>query len=289
MFGPNAQYRAVYPREYCHRSNYATQLAAEIKQRLSDLFDLRGYDILLIPGPATVAMQTVLDSMSDAPWVIGEYGKFIKRWHSIADSTWGGEPIAVYCRLETSLSLLCEGSYHGITKEVVDAVSSFPYYPIQKESTIAFVTTSCKQLGGPPGFGIVGVRKDSWVHFDNYGTRADYTNIHNHRHGFYTTAPVNVLEVLETTLNEDYFKQQRAKIDGACELLDKAIPEDLTIGSRHCPVITIRRKEFDARYPDAGSKFQLYPENNPDSETYHVFTYSEDIEDYQRLADYLKH
>jgi hypothetical protein len=307
MFGPNAHYTPVTPGDYSHRSQYALDLVKRVKEKLTDLFHLQDYDLLFIPGPATVAMQTVIDSAHASITVLGD-GKFDSRWKSMVEGRlydeWGDYSYRalLYTMLETSQSrrenhdvppLLYTDPptpYHGI---IVDAVSSFPFYPIPEHASV-FVTTSCKQLGGPPGMGIVGVRKDAWHLFKgtveawSAWSASSYINIQNHRYDqFYTTAPINVLEVLDATLSQSFFDCQRHQIELVCDMLDEVLPKDMTIGERHCPVITIKRKEFDDRFPDIADMYQLYPETNPDS-PYHIFTYSGHLLDYAQFAQSLK-
>ena len=59
----------------------------------------------------------------------------------------------LYCQLETSNS-----SYYDEEGCVVDAISSFPYYDLPKNTNI-FITCVNKQLGGFPGLSNRGCKK----------------------------------------------------------------------------------------------------------------------------------
>lgn len=290
MFGPNARYPLIQPKNYSHRSQYALDLVASVKSKLTTLFDLQDYDLLLIPGPATVAMQTVLDSCRFRVNVIGN-GKFDNRWRDNAEENHLGtegdsEPddALLYCLLETSESrhTIVNWATRGRDIVIVDAVSAFPYYSIPEHASV-FVTSSNKQLGGPPGISIVGVRRDCWSHFEYFrGSR--YTSIRNHADaGFYTTAPINVLEVLDATLTYERLTEQTVQIEMASGMLNRALPPDITIGERRCPVITVKKEPFDAAFPGVAKQFDLYPETG-NTDRYHIFTYSEALFDYERLA-----
>lgn len=290
MFGPNYEYTPVTPSIYCHRSKEFARMTKELKQRFVDLFGLGEYDIVFIPGPATVAMQTVIDSLPFVD-VIGS-GKFADRWRGMAERHISDRPVSdwrLFVQLETSASALSGFvGDSGLKKcnSVVDAVSAFPYYRLPENCDI-FVTTSCKQLGGPPGLAIVGIRKTARVLFK---TDWDYTTILNHiRDDFYTTAPVNVIEHLFWRLTENHVKDTNEKINGVCAMLDPVLPADVTMGNRLCPVITLDKKAFDERFPGVAKQWKLYPECRQDeTDRYHIFTYSAPLSDYDRFAKELK-
>jgi aspartate aminotransferase-like enzyme len=295
MFGPNTHYNPQSPKEYCHRSKETLRLCASIKEKLTDLFQLQDYDLLLIPGPATVAMETVIRSCQLAtlvyPFSGSPDGKFDTRWERIASENRSKRAgVILYCLFETSISEYRRNPRLCLTAEekvIVDAVSAFPYYPLPDRCDV-FVTTSCKLLSAPPGISIVGVKKGAWGMF--YGSNSmSYFNIQNHRdEGFMTTAPVYVLEVLETHLEEASWDMQREYIDHWCAELAKVIPADIYIGDHTAPALTFDKAKFDARFPEVGEKFQLYPATKPHSKVYHVFTYSEPTEKYQQLIKELK-
>jgi aspartate aminotransferase-like enzyme len=293
MFGPNTHYHPQEPQEYCHRSKETLRLCASIKEKLTELFDLQDYDLLLIPGPATVAMETVIRSCKNAVAAFGS-GKFELRWNSMAYyhnlkfDTLQSRDTLVCCLFETSTSTYRgTGYFRDFGWHIVDAVSAFPYYPIPALADV-FVTTSCKLLGAPPGISIVGVVKSSWEMFAESDSEC-YTNIQNHRgEGFMTTAPVYVLEVLERNLQEASFEAQRDHIHSVCRDIIEVIPAEICIGERMAPALTFDKAKFDARFPGIAEKFQLYPATKPESKTYHIFTYSEHIEKYQQLIKALK-
>jgi aspartate aminotransferase-like enzyme len=294
MFGPNYTYAPVAPANFSHRSQHAAELVARVKNKLTRVYNLDDYDLLLVPGPATLAMQIVIDSLLDEAVVLTT-GKFSHRWASMADRAWpmkrSGPQCAIYCHLETSSSTIFEPDvdtvrrYRGV---IVDAVSSFPFYKLPKFTDV-FVTTSCKQLGGPPGVAIIGVHKREWRLFGESGSLR-YTDIFNHAgaHSF-TTFPVNVLEVMDGGINYTQPINLHRTIEFACQALREVIPAEMFIGNQEiCPVLTVKRYEFDAMFPGVASRYQLYPETSPDYGYYHIFTYSENIPNYAELAATLK-
>ena len=62
---------------------------------------------------------------------------------------------------------------------------------------------------------------------------------------------------------------------------------ELAIGERVCPVLTLRRQEFDARFPGVADRYELYP-GRAATDRYHIFTYSEKPERYERFCRELR-
>ena len=163
MFGPNTHtdYKGVV--DYSHRDNSFSDLYAALQIIFKNKFNLHDYDVLFIPGSGTVGIESIFWSLNKDINVIGCKGSFTNRWKRLKEAyskTIMLGDVDLYCQLETSISCL----FH---KEgcVVDAVSSFPYYDIPKDTKV-FATCSNKQLGSLVGLSIVCVHKDYWQYME---------------------------------------------------------------------------------------------------------------------------
>jgi hypothetical protein len=298
MFGPNPVPPAVETPTHDHRSARGVALRARVIELLTSVFALDDYELLLIPGPATLAMQAVIETVGGCVDVAGG-GRFADRWRAMRRfPALVNPPWSVGCLLETSCSTLNSDSpaTHNSLR-IVDAVSGWPYYPLPPDTAI-FVTTSNKLLGAAPGLAIVGVRRDVWGLLENPKSeirnpkteRFSYLDLRRHRGDqFLTTAPMPVLAQLERTIVVDWTTGRvRRQIDEVCEVLRGAIPPDIFIGERVCPVLTLDRAQFDARFPGVAARWEFYPATRHTTDRYHLFTYSEAAHWYYKLARELR-
>lgn len=291
MFGPNPVPPVVPVPTHDHRSAKGVALRARVIAALQREFGLEEYDVLLLPGPATLAMQAVIETVGGDVWVDGT-GRFADRWRSMAGVA-GVRPAAgrwvVSCLLETSGSeRSVDGHLAPPDRRIVDAVSGFPFYSLPADTAI-FVTTSNKLLGAAPGMAIIGVRQDVWGIIGEPGRpgRFSYLDLRRHRGGqFLTTAPMPVLAQLEHTIPLWRTGKTIQQIADVCALLAGVIPPEIFIGERVCPVLTLDRAKFDARFPGVAARWELYPGTTV-TDRYHVFTYSEAPHWYRAFAQEL--
>jgi hypothetical protein len=287
MFGPNAQPPDVPVTLTCHRSAAALAARWRVEARFHQLFGQTEYALVWVPGPASLAMQAVLQSLRGPVRVLGE-GRFPDRWRGMVRPPESPlyPTVSVLCLLETSTSRAWAGPLPD-GPVVVDAVSGFPYAPLPSGAAV-WVTTSNKLLGGLPGLALVGVRYDAWDLF-RVDAAPTLTNLRNHRAGWFTTAPVHGLSVLEQVWSPGYFAVQRAQIDAVSADLGPRLA-GMQVGDAAGPVLTVRRTAFEARFPGVAQAFALYPATRPATiypvhqETYQIFTYSEPLAAYAALA-----
>lgn len=293
MFGPNTHYEARPPRFYSHRDQGFVALLDQVRAQFKAVFQLEGWDVLFIPGPATLAMQMVIQGLAVNELKVHGQGKFAQRWRATAQQVWRRHPepgsrIAhVYCLLETSASEV-NLAYNKLPWPcVVDAVSGFPFYELPRNTAI-FVTTSGKLLGAPPGVAIVGVWRDAWPMLQR-SPEFLFTDLHQHRGtDSLTTLPPLVFEQLAWNLRRSFFDRQAQQIIAVSQALIAQLPPAMSLGQPVCPVITVRRDLFDARFPGVSQEFELYPGPSA-TDRYQIFTYSQREEDYapfiERLAN----
>jgi aspartate aminotransferase-like enzyme len=294
MFGPNPVPPVVPVPTHDHRSAKGVALRARVIALLTREFGLEEYDVILLPGPATLAMQAVIETVGGSVDVAAQ-GRFADRWRSMRLSPcYGAPPWTVYCLLETSTSTGTLQPPPGPSLNIVDAVSGFPFYPLPLDTAI-FVTTSNKLLGAAPGLAIIGVRKDVWGVLENpkseirnpKSERFSYLDLRRHRGDqFLTTAPMPVLAQLEHTIPQWRTGKTVQQITDVCALLTGVIPPEIFIGERVCPVLTLDRAKFDARFPGVAARWELYPGSTA-TDRYHVFTYSEAPHWYRAFAQEL--
>ena len=158
--------------DFSHRSQQMTDLYNQTRYKLRRNYNISSeYEILFINGSATAAIESVMSTLIRNRVVRvlseGEFGDRLTnicRIHgvSISDSRveW-----TLLCQFETSCSKyrkyidkIIKKSHSNGEHVMVDAVSSFGYYPIPDADVI--VTSSAKILGGLPVMGIVIIKKE---------------------------------------------------------------------------------------------------------------------------------
>ena len=263
MFSPNGIGKS-------HRSPEFYKIVDDCRTGIQRIFGLEDYDILFLPGSGTFAMQAVINSVSGVSILRG-YGKFTERWQKMKRGS--SSRISLQCLLETSRSLLLPAE-----SDIVDCISSFPYYDIP--DCKIFITCTGKQLKCYHGICIVGVRKDFW---DNILKDRNYSvlDLLLYKDSIPVTYPTHIFYQLLDKLMDYEFANEltilRRWIDKASDIIVDAIGSNNFIGETQCPVLTIKE---DAIPIAVAEKWQLYKGNG----VYQIFTYSEDIDKYKEFA-----
>jgi aspartate aminotransferase-like enzyme len=278
MFGPNTQITRRLSIDSNHRSVYAESLVVECRHLFQETFGLSEFDILFIPGSASVGMEAIIASLKTNVRVLGT-GKFADRWRDVA-SRYATEERSffnlLFCHLETSESKL---NLFSIGDGVVDAISSFPFFPLP--SCSFFVTSVNKQLGCPVGISVVGVRKDAWRRVQDRVRGFSYTDLYSWKGATPVTFPVYVFEVLRKNLQTRRHLSTSRRIRSVSKALRSGIGDDSIIGERVSPVITVRTERIP---PDLADHYQLYRSTSG----YQLFTYSCPVHFYHRFLEDLK-
>ena len=165
--------------DFSHRCPRMTNLYNQTRYKLRRNYKISGdYEIIFINGSATAAIESVISTLMRGLTVSvlseGEFGNrlvSICSRHGINVVT---EPFppnhipydwTLLCQFETSCSKartdidkIIEQNHKYGKRVMVDAVSSFGYYPIPAADII--VTSSAKILGGLPVMGIVIIKKE---------------------------------------------------------------------------------------------------------------------------------
>ena len=285
MFGPNTIGKKVYSLNYSHRDKEFISLYKELTCSFKNNFDLHEYDILFLPGSGTIGIESLISSCVDKINLIGPNGKFKNRWLGISNrySKNKKQSINMFCQLETSNS-----NFFSQEGCVIDAISSFPYYDMPK-NTLAFITCSNKQLGAFPGLSIIGIHKNFW-HKIRKDEQFSYLNLALHRkfaekHQTLTTAPTPVYEHLLDNINNFDLNKLKEKINHVSRTITELFGKEDIIGEKICPVITIKKNSVPI---NIATKYQLYGLNNPSTDNYQIFTYSHPREHYEDFIKDLK-
>lgn len=285
MFGPNVHLETKTSIRFSHRDRAFFEMYNNLQEIFKEKFNLESFDILYLPGSGTLGIESLFFSIEKNIEVIGPRGIFWKRWNELSkiynSSSYKGTT-QMFCQLETSLSETYEKQ-----NCIVDAISSFPFYPIPSQ-TLAFVTCSNKQLGSMPGLAIVGVRKDSWEHFLPKD-RFSYLNLNRYRQYSIdnqtpSTPPIMIFEHLLETLKSFDIESNSKKIVRNSKLISNSVGHDNIIGNKIGPVITVSKNAIPK---EIANDFELYGLNNPKSKYYQIFTYSCDDNLYELFSDKL--
>lgn len=258
--------------EYSHRSKEFSQLYLSTIAMLEDWTKRK---IVLIQGSASAAIESVLDSLKldTGRVLLLNNGSFAQR---IADrlnrvgelvvevSTWEKAlevlhskkaPVyhSVYAvQFETSNSTLncldelgecCNA--RGVPF-IVDAVSSFPFYPVPESADIAILSSS-KQLRGLPVIGIVAYKKDMEKQFENVGGYLNLKKAIEYGKKGQTphTSLIPQIYSLWRSLTNESWKPFVSSISiNACSVSEHL--EDALIGELIAPVLTFQTKNVDA-------------------------------------------
>ena len=281
MFGPNTYFKDTVDICWSHRDQSFFKLFDQVRELFATKFGLEGYDIIFIPGSATVGIEATMFSMQYRIKMAGSNGEFKNRWNQMLknypkDSSC--PEVEMFCRLETSIS---EPFYQE--DSIMDAVSAFPYYDVPK-GTKVMCTCLNKQLASYVGLAVVCVKKDQWDHCIG-GDIFSYLNLRRYKdygdkHQTPNTSPTYIYEHFYKVLKNFNLEQFRERINKVSDLICSAVPEEYIIGAKRCPVITIKKEAFKDKA--LAEKFDLYGywTGKPD---YQIFTYTSPIEDYEEF------
>lgn len=288
MFGPNKIGEHKYKITFTHRSKKFQELYKNLTVAIKEKFSLQEYDILFIAGSGTTGVESVISTIKKEIVVIGKEGKFKERWINLS-KYYNYERFVrktkkeLFCQLETSVSEVFE-------KEgcIVDAISSFPYYDIPKNTEV-FITCCNKQLGAFPGLAIVGVKKGLWDEFKDDGYFS-YINLSLYKEYSLnnqtpTTAPIALFEHLLHEVNKIDLEEHRKHIDLSSDTIVDAVGREHFIGETRCPVLTFKKSSIPI---DIAERWDLYGLTNESTDYYQIFTYSHPIDDYKNFAKEVK-
>jgi len=281
MFGPNTFFTDNVNVHCSHRDHSFFELFDKTRELFAKRFGLEDYDILFIPGSATVGIEAIMRSMKYRIKMTGYEGEFKKRWTQMLQNYPKQDSyplVEMFCRLETSVSV--PFSREGC---IVDAVSAFPYYDVPKDTKV-MCTCLNKQLASYVGLAVVCVKKDQWEHCID-GDIFSYLNLrrykdYSEKHQTPNTSPTYIYEHFYKVLQNFNVDEFRDRINKVSDIICKNIPEEFIIGEKRCPVITIKKEAFKDR--DLVEKFDLYGYWTGKSD-YQIFTYTSPIEDYEEF------
>ena len=240
MFGPNTYFFDNVQIHYSHRDPAFLNLYAQTSRLFIEKFALQDYDVLFIPGSATVGIEALFFSLKGNIRMIGHDGVFTRRWTDLGRTY--EKPRAktfdMFCLFETS----CSETFSS-ENCLVDAVSAFPYYDIPR-NTLAFVTCLNKQLGSYIGVSVVCVRKNFWENLLD-DTAMSYLNLARYKRYSEicqtpSTAPTYIFEHFLNCLETFDLAQLRARIDAVSEIVLDAVGPENIIGEAHAPAITLK-------------------------------------------------
>lgn len=279
MFGPNTQQSCSVEVSGSHRDKAFEELLHTCRTEFQFRFSLQDYDILFIPGSASVGMEAVIASLRYGG--VSPYsGRFGERWDSVlrhhGKLSLSGHQ--VYCHLETSESRLNECPTEKLDDSIVDCVSSFPYYNIPL--CAVFVTCMNKQIGALSGLSIVGVRKDKWDMFCRNNLWS-YLSLPLFLNNNPVTFPTYLFEPFLSRITEHHLEDVRKHIEIHSELIQRASGKGRLIGECPCPVLTFKRGSLPESLV---KKWELHP--SPVG--HQVFTYSDKVAHYFQFAEELR-
>ena len=262
MFGPNTYFKNKVNINYSHRDIQFFEYYEKVQKKFKEVFHLENYDIMFIPGSATVGIESLMYSLQVPLNIIGVEGTFKFRWtdmyrnyyRRLTPNQKSKDAINLYCNYETSVS----ESFYSDEDCFIDATSGFPYLDFPKNCR-GFITSLNKQIGSYIGLAVVGIRKDSWNLFKNdsemsYLNLARYKTYADQNQGP-ATFPTFILEHLLRVLNNFNIDKLRKKIDDNSKIILKYVDEDALIGNKIGPCITFKK---DYIPEEICKKYDLY-------------------------------
>lgn len=286
MFGPNTYFKDKVNINYSHRDIQFFDYYEKVSKKFKEVFNLEDYDIMFIPGSATVGIEALMFSLNVPVDVKGVDGTFKTRWTQMADlyekrltrTQRTKKAVPLYCSYETSCSAHCNTGEPSF----IDATSAFPYYDIPKGS-LGFVTSLNKQLGSYVGLAIVGIRKDCW-HLFKKSSQMSYLNLRRYyeyslQNQGPATFPTFILEHFLKVLNNFNINKLRNKINTISDEILKYVPKDNLIGDLKGPCITFKQGTISE---DICKKYDLYG-YWAHREHIQMFTYNGTLRQYRKV------
>lgn len=286
MFGPNRYFTDDVKINYSHRDKVFFDLYEKVNELFVKKFELYDYDILFIPGSATIGIEAVMFSMDYKLSFIGNEGAFKERLQNLysnyAENKSNRNKAEMYARLETSISKPFE-------KEgcLIDAVSAFPYYSIPKDTKV-FITCLNKQIGSYIGLSVVGVKRSEWnccidetvFSYLNLKRYLSYKLSNQTPH----TTPTHIYEHLYKVLKDFNLEQHCDNINKVSDLICSKIPSEFIVNERRCPVITINKNAFSDEIARKNDLYGFWT-GRP---YYQFFTYTQPFQDYVDFFNSIK-
>lgn len=275
MFGPNPTVSASRVCSH-HRDGGFKKLLLECIQLFKSHFDPNDiFDVLPLSGSGTFGIESVIYSIKGVVDVQDYHedfaGRILQMVYANGDHDMHNGSHDLYVQYETSISKLntiCQKK--GLL--IVDAVSSFPYYPLDTLVDVA-ITVSSKQLGGIPGIVFVLVRKSVWSSFES----RPYSCLDLKSHKKYAeqgmtqnTPNVDALVSVCEVLREFDLANLRRRIDAAREILCRLLPTSCIIGEG--PVLSIVKDVLSVRFI---KQWGLYCQHGP----VQLFLWTDDLSD----------
>ncbi|MCT4613297.1 MAG: hypothetical protein N4A49_00310 [Marinifilaceae bacterium] len=287
MFGPNksTNYSGIINSH--HREPIFFDKIKSIKKIFREKFSIpENYEILIITGSGTLAVESFIYSTNHKLKIVGVEGEFNSRWNQL---------LKTYNKLDSdsdkSLMIQLETSCSTVNKfdnpYFVDAVSAFPYYDIPKNAK-AWATVSSKILGAAPVLGILVIDRE--IYPDLIST--DVFSYMNVSRMLKSDSIFQTHHTPAMALYDDFLQKLEAfdltecrnEINLHSDLIVDAIGEENIIGDRRCPVLTIK----DGIIPnELCLKYNLYGSHVQGHKT-QIFTYVEKTSDYENLAKEIK-
>ncbi len=286
MFGPNKTIDFNYKIKSHHREPLFMDVIKDLKQEFKAKFNIADdYEVVFVTGSGTLAVESFIFSTLKKLNVVGFDGEFKQRWNSLIKhynkKDENGEKFCV--QLETSASTINDSQ----NAYFIDAVSSFPYYDIPKETKV-WVTVSSKILGAAPVLGIIVFHKDvlndlvSEDVFTYLNVKRMYnSSLLNQTH--HTPAMPLYIDLLERVKAYD-IEAMRNQINRNSDLIVNALGKENVIGETRCPVITVKPNVIPH---DLALKYSIYGSYVKDH-LYQIFTYVEADSLYEKLAQEIK-
>ena len=298
MFGPNKNYQN-------HRSEESQKLIADVKSRIEELTK-NEYDILFVPGSSSMGMELILGDLStffELDPTPG-HGKFRARWRDISRMYRHRKTIGFYgsgghdhygtghgfnhqprltvkCAFETSISYFSPGP-----AGILDAVSSWPYYPIPDQTNI-FITCSNKQLGAGPGISIIGVRKSFWEKFQSPQALGPYFGLHHLKDNpIPFTMPIDIFAKMKESLTDSALQAVNNDIAANSKIITDCFDREDIVGNLVAPTISIKKEAIPL---ELAKRWHLYTSKSAvEGPTYQFFTYARETYYFLTFAEELK-
>jgi hypothetical protein len=286
MFGPNKSDNISELVNFHHREENFFSILRDLKQLIREKFDIdNNSEIVIINGSGTLTMELIIASFTSSFFTSGVKGKFIDRWSDMLllykKRSKNGKKLHV--QYETSIST------HNKMKDnesfFVDGISSFPYYSMPKNSNI-FVTVSSKILGASPVLGIIIVKKDILNNFISYNEET-YLNLNRWiKYSETNQTPFTPsISLYMDLLKKVYLlniKEIKDKINYVSDQLIGLFGAENILGDLRGPAITFKNKNLISK--KIRDRYKIYGTQNLDSNSkMQIFTYSEEIREYEKL------
>ncbi len=219
-----------------HRSDEFHRTYRSVQDILRTIFDLdsRTWDILLIPLSGSLTIESVIRTFGGIADVrtSGAFSDRVGEVHHSPSAPW-----TFGVQYETNDSRRCEVA----DCDIVDAVSSLPYFPFPRHAR-AVITVSSKQLGGSTVWSVVFLRREFWQQVDPLPGYLDLRRYQQFERLAETpcTPPIEGLFTLQERLEQFDLPSFRQRIDQRHRLATQVIT---SIGGEvdgSPPVLTFR-------------------------------------------------